>query len=208
MDVLVLLEQCDDDDAAGRVEPTGRPNGARPLAYVQSAPEGTTGDRLFGGRSRTVGREVVTLCGPADAERLAVALAAVVEGRRGPGGQAQGTVVRHLGVWDGLGATGDAAWRDWASGQVLSQDVAIDAVTIAATARQLMLDCGRVIRQTAADLCAPDWPEGTRRAISISIPTPGDSGHARLGAVLGSDDLLASLREADGYDGYYAHDAD
>lgn len=203
MDILVLLEECEDSDRAGRIEPAGRPGGARPLAYVHSAPETAAGDRLFGVRMRALGREVVTLCEPADASRLAVALAAAVEGRRDTLGH---SAVRHLGVWDGLGATGDAAWRDRASGQVLSQDVVIDAATIEATARQLLLDCGRVIRQTAADLCAPDWPEGIRRAITISIPAPGDVARAGIGATLAGDDLLASLREADGYDGYYAYD--
>lgn len=204
MDILVLLEDCDDTDRAGRIEPAGRPGGARPLAYVHSAPDATAGDRLFGARAHTSGRDVVTLCGPPDASRLAVALAAAVEGRRDTPGPS--AVVRHLGVWEGVGATGDAAWRDRASGQLLSHDVVIAAAAIEATARQLLRDCGRVIRQTAADLSATDWPEGMRRAISITIAAPGDASPAGHGAAAAGADLLALLREADGYDGYYADD--
>jgi len=191
MDVLVLLDDCD-DDAPGRVMPVGSPDDVRPLAYVHSVPGGD--DRTFGGAAARGGREVITLCGDADAGHLAVALAAAVEGRRTsmPG------AVRHLGVWDGEGATGDVAWRDRASGQLLSLDVEIAAATVEATAARLLVECGAVIRQTAAKLAMPDWPEGVRRAISFTLAAPDDM--APAGLTSGVDGLLASLREADGYD--------
>lgn len=199
MDVLVLLEECD-DELAGRPRPANRPAGGRPLAYVHSTSDVPAWSGMFGGRGPASGREVITLCGGADAGRLAVALAAAVEGRRaGPVG-----AVRHLGVWDGLGVSGDSAWRDQATGQLVSRAVAIPAHTIEATARQLLLDFGRVIQRTAAELGMPEWPEGARRAISFALPVPGEPGPARFAAADGDDALLASLREADGYaEAYY-----
>jgi hypothetical protein len=39
----------------------------------------------------------------------------------------------------------------------------------------------------------PDWPEGTRRAISFTLPSP-----TRTSGALPADALLESLREFDG----------
>jgi hypothetical protein len=198
MDVLVLIDDCD-DDAPGRPVPAGRGEGVRPLAYVHCVPVDAD-DVAFAPRGGAAGREVITLCGPADADRLAVALAAAVEGRRASSPARRGAV-HHLGVWAGAGATGDVAWRDRASGQMLSVDVDIAADTIDATARRLLADCGSAIRQTAAKLAMPDWPEGVRRAISFRLVAPTDLVPAPLAFAGGSGDgLLASLREADGYD--------
>jgi hypothetical protein len=202
MDVLVLLEECD-EDAPGRTVPTGRAEGARPVAYVHWVPVDADGV-AFGGRAgaHADGREVITLCGPADADQLAVALAAAVEGRRATEPALAGAV-RHLGVWAGAGASGDVAWRDRASGQLLSRDVDIAAQTVAATAVQLLAECGALIRQTAAKLAMPDWPEGVRRAISFRLPTPADLVSPFALAAVSGDGFLASLREADGYDDGY-----
>jgi hypothetical protein len=203
MDVLVLLEECD-EDAPGRAAPIGRADGARPVAYVHWVPVDADGV-AFGGRAGAGadGREVITLCGDADADRLAVALAAAVEGRRATEPAHPGAV-RHLGVWAEAGATGDVAWRDRSSGQLLSRDVDIAAPTLDATARRLLAECGTLIRQTAAKLAMPDWPEGVRRAISFSFPTPADLLAPPLAlAGVSGDGLLASLREADGYDEGY-----
>jgi hypothetical protein len=198
MDVLVLIEDCD-DAAPGRATPVGRADGARPVAYVHWVP--VEGDQVaFASHGTGAGREVITLCGDADADRLAVALAAAVEGRRASAPSGRGAV-RHLGVWAGAGATGDVAWRDRATGQMLSLDVDIAADTLESTARRLLSDCGALIRQTAAKLAMPDWPEGVRRAISFRFAAPPDLVPAPLAVAGGSGDgLLASLREADGYD--------
>jgi hypothetical protein len=88
---------------------------------------------------------------------------------------------------------------------VVSHDITIDAATLEATARQLLIDCGRVIQRTVAELSTPDWPEDTRRAISFTLPVPGDGAFWGV-AWAGDDELLASLREADGHDGYHAYD--
>ena len=37
------------------------------------------------------------------------------------------------------------------------------------TAEQLLTECGQMIRRLVAGLSMPDWPEGARRAISVSI---------------------------------------
>ncbi len=199
MNVLVLLDDCD-ESVAGRGATNGRAGGVPPLAYVHSVPRDGE-PRPFGGEGDAEGgREVVTLCGDADADRLAVALAAVVEGRRASAPAAAGAV-RHLGVWDGAGASGDVAWRDATSGQMVSFDVDIAAATLEVTAARLLASCGTAIRQTAAKLAMPDWPEGMRRAISLRLAAPSDLVPAPLAlAGVGGDGLLASLREADGYD--------
>ena len=58
-----------------------------------------------------------------------------------------------------------------------------------------MDECGAAIRRLVAGLLMPDWPEGTRRAISFSL-TP----QALLPAGAGDrfDALLDSYRQADG----------
>lgn len=201
MDVLVLLEDCD-DEAAGRALPANRPAGARPLAFVRSTPDQLAWRGGFGRREADRGREVITLCGAVDAGRLAVALAAAVEGRRAAVGPS--SAVRHLGVWDGLGASGDSAWRDPSSGVLVSEDVAIAPGTIEATARQLLADAGRVIQRTAAELSLMEWPEGARRAISFTLPLPTAFAPSRVGADDADVLLLASLRE--GYAEVYADD--
>ena len=76
--------------------------------------------------------------------------------------------IRHLGVWPERGAVGDAAWRD-SSGQLVTSDLEIPLETFHSTARQLLSECGQLIRRLVAGLSMPDWPEGARRAISISI---------------------------------------
>ena len=184
MDIFVLLAETDDS-----VDLTAAGNGL-PIAHVRSTPDSSVYDAGFGRRAR----EVVTLYGTAEPDRLAVAIAAAFEGRR-----AEGTppdAVRRLGVWADRGAVGDVAWRDRVTGQVITQDVAISAATIAGTAGRLLLEHGRAIRQTIAGLAMTDWPEGARRAIQVSLSHAGEP-FASAGA---ADALLASLREMDGYD--------
>lgn len=187
MDFLVLLADADDS-----VDLTAAHDGL-PIAHVRSTPDSTVYHAGFGRGAR----EVVTLYGAAEADRLAVAIAAAFEGRRAEG--APPDAVRQLGVWADRGAVGDAAWRDRSTGQVVTLDVAISAAAIAGTAGRLLQEQGRALRQTVAGLAMADWPEGTRRAIHVSLAHVGDS-LTPLGL---GDALLASLREADGYDDGY-----
>lgn len=195
MDILVLLE-----DGPERAPP-GVPGAAHepgdrtgPLAHVNSVAPATP----FEGAPR----EVVTLYGTPDAEALAFALAAAVEGQRA-GGEHVGAI-RHLGVWAERGAVGDAAWRDQRTGQLLTEDLEIPAARLRETAVRLLGETGSLIRSMVAGLLMPDWPEGVRRAISFSFTpagtAPAFAGTALAGAAagLGADALLASLREADG----------
>lgn len=196
MDVLVLLEECD-EHVAGRPGAAHGSSELRPFAYLHSAPDSQGRDRGLHGRGPAGAREIVTLCGEVNAARLALALAAAVEGRRAAVGPASAT--RQLGVWEGIGAFGDAAWRDRTTGQLVSDEVSIPAATLAATAADLLRDAGRLLHHTAAELGMRDWPEGTRRAISFTLPLRADLTPPRFGAAAGDADLLlASLREADG----------
>lgn len=169
MDILVMLEE--------------RPDQAALLAHVNSVPSPLTAERPQ--------REVVTVYGDVSPESLALALAAAVESRRTAGVRSDS--VRHLGVWPGRGAVGDAAWRDAASGELKTSDLSISLERLCDTARILLEESGPAIRRLAAGLTMPDWPEGTRRAISFSLPTP-----ARLSGLLRAETLLESLRELDG----------
>jgi hypothetical protein len=170
MDILVMLEE--------------RPDAAAMLAHVNSVPSPLTAEAPQ--------REVVTMYGDASPESLAFALAAAVEGRKT--GVARRDSVRHLGVWSGRAAVGDAAWRDAVTGELVTRDVAIPLDTLALTARHLLDESGPAIRRLAADLTMPDWPEGMRRAIAFSLPAP-----ARASGALGVEAFLESLRELDGY---------
>ena len=148
MDVLVMLEESVDQSSV--------------LAHVSSVPSPLGAERSANGASR----DVVTLYGVADAESLALALAAAVESHRAPG---ELNVIRHLGVWPDRGAVGDTAWRDAATGQLMTRDVDIPMDTLRRTARELLAECGQIIRRLAAGLSMPDWTDGARRAINITL---------------------------------------
>lgn len=169
MDVLVMLEE----------DPSHSPV----LAHVNSVPA-----RL--GSSRNA-RDVVRLYGDPSAESLALALAAAVESRRSPG--ARQDAIWHLGVWPERGAVGDAAWRDADTGQLVTRDLDIPFATLRGTAQAILGECGHAIRRLVAGLSMPDWPEGTQRALLVSL-------HPALAAPapLEGESLLAALREADG----------
>ena len=172
MDFLVMLEEnCERSPV---------------LAHVNVVPSPLDSDHPS--------RDVVTLYGEASAEALALALAAAVESRRAAGEAAD--AIRHLGIWPERGAVGDAAWRDAASGQLMTRDVAIPLDALATTAERLLDECGPLIRRLLAGLRMPDWPEGARRALSFSMPSVGDGRAVGVGA--GRDDaLLDMLRQAD-----------
>lgn len=179
MDVLVMLED--------------RPEHSTVLAHVNSVPSPLNTER----RSR----DVVTLYGDATPETLALALAAAVEAQREPGERSD--TIRHVALWPERGAVGDAAWRDESTGHLVTSDLAIPFAVVQQTAENLLAECGAVIRRLVAGLLMPDWPEGSRRAISFTL-TP----QAILPAAAGgrSDALLDSYRQAVGID--YDHDGD
>lgn len=145
MDVLVMLEET--------------PAHSPVLAHVNSVPSPL-------GSVERPSRDVVTVYGDATAETLALALAAAVEGHRA--NETANETIRHLGVWADQGAIGDAAWRD-ESGQLVTRDLEIPLEILQGTATRLLGECGQLIRRLAAGLSMPDWPEGARRAINITI---------------------------------------
>jgi hypothetical protein len=195
MDILVLLEDGPERAPPGTLGAAHDPGGiAGPLAHVNSVAPITP----FEGAAR----EVVTLYGTPNAQSLAFALAAAVEGQSA--GRAHAGAIRHLGVWAERGAVGDAAWRDERTGQLLTEDLEIPAARLTETAKRLLGETGSLIRSMVAGLLMPDWPEGVRRAINFSFTpsgtAPAFAGTAFAGAAagMGADALLDSLREADG----------
>jgi hypothetical protein len=174
MDVLVMLEE--------------NPSHSPMLAHVNSVPSPLSS-------AERPSRDIVTLYGVPSPESLALALAAAVESHRT--GESGGGLeaIRHLGVWPERGAIGDAAWRDTSTGQLVTRDLEIPLEILHATAGQLLAECGQLIRRLVAGLSMPDWPEGARRAITVSIgPIVGLT--APVFAPLES--MLDRLREVDG----------
>jgi hypothetical protein len=171
MDILVMLEE--------------NPDHSPVLAHVNSVPSPLHS-------SERPSRDIVTLYGEPNPESVALALAAAVESHRSGDGRVDS--IRHLGIWPERGAIGDAAWRD-ASGQLVTSDLEIPLETLHSTATQLLVECKQLILRLVAGLSMPDWPEGARRAISISIgPIVGLTGP--VFAPLES--VIERLREADG----------
>jgi hypothetical protein len=176
MDILVMLEE--------------NPEHSPVLAHVNSVPSSLDVERPS--------RDIVTIYGEPSAESVALALAAAVEIHRGHGTSgsiASMAAIRHLGVWPERGALGDAAWRDALTGQLVTRDLEIPLDILHATAAQLLGECGQLIRRLVAGLSMPDWPEGARRAINVT-----------LGPIVGLtapvfrplESALEAWREADG----------
>jgi hypothetical protein len=175
MDILVMLEE--------------NPDHSPVLAHVNSVPSALDVERPS--------RDIVTIYGEPSAESVALALAAAVEIHRdgGIGRLASISAIRHLGVWPERGALGDAAWRDAITGQLVTRDLEIPLEILHATAAQLLGECGQLIRRLVAGLSMPDWPEGARRAINVT-----------LGPIVGLtapvfrplESALEAWREADG----------
>ncbi len=173
MDVLVMLED--------------RPEHSTVLAHVNSVPSPLNSDRPS--------RDVVTLYGDPTIERLALALAAAVEMRRGP--TERSDTIRHVALWPERGAVGDAAWRDQQTGGLVTRDVVIPLEVLDDTAGHLLDECGGSLRRIVAGLSMHDWPEGTRRAITFTLATTAIH-PAGIGAH--GDAFLDSYRYADGVD--------
>lgn len=172
MDVLVMLEE--------------NPDHSPVLAHVNSVPSPLNS-------AERPSRDIVTLYGAPSPESLALALAAAVECHRSSGSSIE--AIRHLGVWPERGAIGDAAWRDVTTGQLMTRDLEIPLEILHSTAGLLLAECGQLIRRLVAGLSMPDWPEGARRAITVSIgPIVGLT--APVFAPL--ETLLDRMREAEG----------
>src|SRR5437764_11660604 len=103
VDVLVMLEES--------------PGHSPVVAHVNSVPSSASAERPA--------RDVVTLYGEPSAERVALALAAAVESHRTGYGHDNVEAIRHLGVWAGRGAVGDAAGRGGMTVHVGTQDLDI-----------------------------------------------------------------------------------
>ena len=172
MDVLVMLEEHREHSPV--------------LAHVNSDTSPLSGT--------TPARDIVTLYGVPSPEILALALAAAVESHRSGAGGEYPDAIRHLGVWAERGAIGDTAWRDAGTGELMTRDLEIPLEILKGTATQLLNECGQLIRRLSAGLAMPDWPEGARRAITVSLgPVVGLA--APVFAPLES--LLDRLREGD-----------
>ena len=176
MDILVMLEE--------------NPEHSPVLAHVNSVPSPLEVERPS--------RDIVTIYGEASAESLALALAAAVEIHRGKPASLEplsATAIRHLGVWPERGAVGDAAWRDANTGQLITSDLEIPLDILHSTANQLLSECGQLIRRLAVGLSTPDWPEGARRAINVTLgPVVG----LTAPVVRPMESALEAWREADG----------
>jgi hypothetical protein len=172
MDILVMVEESGDHSTV--------------LAHVNSMPAPLHG-------SERPSRDVVTVYGEPTTETVALALAAAVESHR-DSEQGRADTIRHLGIWAERGAVGDAAWRD-SDGTLVTRDLLIPIEQLHDTARQLLEECGQLIRRLVAGLTMPDWPEGARRAISVSLgPIAGVT--APVFAPL--EAIVERLREAEG----------
>lgn len=190
MDILVMLEESPEQSSV--------------LAHVNSVPSSLDTEQPS--------RDVVTLYGTPTVQSLALALAALVESLR-THALLTPHAVRHLGVWLDRGAVGDAAWHDAESGRLVSRDLTISLEQLQATAAALLAVSGTEIRRLMAGLQMPDWPEGTRRAISFSLTAPalagvgaddggggggGDEGDDGGGGGGGGRDLLETYRSSAG----------
>ena len=81
------------------------------------------------------------------------------------------------------------------TGHLVSHDLNIPLTLLHETATNLLTHCGGPIRRLVAGLRMPDWPEGTRRGLRMSLHPafafagPGD---------MPGDALLAAVREGEG----------
>ena len=173
MDVLVMLEEPSDRSPV--------------LAHVNSMPASRQG-------AAHPSRDIVTLYGVPSPESVALALAAAVESHREDEGF-HVEAVRHLGIWPERGAVGDAAWRD-GSGELVTQNLEISLERLNTTAAQLLGECGQLIRRLVAGLSMPDWPEGARRAITVSLEPLAGMTYPVFAPL---EAMMEQLREADSF---------
>ena len=77
----------------------------------------------------------------------------------------------------------------------MTRDLDIPLDVLSRTAERLTDECGTLLRRLIAGLAMPDWPEGTWRAISITLDPAFDTAVAGASRL---DGLLDAVREADG----------
>jgi hypothetical protein len=102
---------------------------------------------------------------------------------------------RHLGLMVGRGAVGDAAWRDATTGEIVTHDLDIPIDVLTATAQHLVAHFGAKLQRLVAGLSMPDWPEGARRAISITLDPVIEPTRAAIAKI---ESVLEIFRESDG----------
>lgn len=131
-------------------------------------------------------REIVTLYGTPTPESLALALAAALEARKAN----EDSILEsgQLSLSEQDGAVGDTSWKDRRTGEIIRRELAIPLTVLKETATELLAEGGNTIRSFLAGLLMPEWPEGTRRAMTLQLATVGRGR---------SSDALAALREAD-----------
>jgi hypothetical protein len=89
---------------------------------------------------------------------------------------------------------GDTAWRDEATGEFVTHDLVIPLEVLTSVAHDLLTHCGAALQRLVAGLSMPDWPEGVRRAIGITLDPLAGQTRAALGKL---DGFLDVFREAD-----------
>lgn len=132
-------------------------------------------------------REVVTLYGTPTPESLALAIAAAVEARKA--GEGTPLATGTFQVTEADGAVGDASWQDRRTGEIIKRELSIPLTVLRETAHELLTEGGQGIRRLLAGLLMPEWPEGTRRALTLQVATAGAPARA--------SDALEALRVAD-----------
>jgi hypothetical protein len=92
---------------------------------------------------------------------------------------------------------GDTAFRDSTTGELVTRDLLIPLDVLTATADQLLVEFGALLRKLVAGLAMPDWPEGAWRAISLTLPRP---------VLAGAEVALDDMRQADQFTFEYEDD--
>ena len=77
----------------------------------------------------------------------------------------------------------------------MTQDLDIPLEILQSTATRLLSECGQLIRRLVAGLTMPDWPEGARRAITVSLAPVVE---LTAGARARIDSMLDKVRDAEG----------
>lgn len=116
-------------------------------------------------------RELVTLYGVPTPESLALALAAAVEARKAS--ESGPIATRDLKLSADDGAIGDSAYTDVRTGEIIRRELSIPLTVLKETAAELLAEGGNGIRRLLAGLLMPEWPEGTRRALTLQLAVAG-----------------------------------
>lgn len=153
MDVMVEWDQTTESGALARVA-------AVPNAETLESPT----------------REVVTLYGTPTPESLALALATSLEVRKAGAGTLLATGEFQVSVADG--AVGDGSYHDRRTGEIIRRELSIPLTVLRETAAELLHEGEQGIRRLIAGLLMPEWPEGTRRALTLQVASAGAVRHS------------------------------